>query len=660
MVLILALVPAQGQQESSPDLTSLSLEDLTQVKVYSASKHLEDSDSAPSAVTIITADDIKRYGWRTLAEALSSVRGFYTSYDREYVYLGVLGVLRPTDYNSRILLLINGHRLNDNVYDSAQIGTEFPLDMDLVERIEVVRGPASSLFGTNALFGVINVITRQPEKEATLEVNGEAQSWMGRFGSAVASLQRGEFSGLISGSLFRSDGHEQLFYPEYDSPQTNNGYAVGLDGDSYSHAFADFQDGHFRLQALYSDRVKELPTAPFHTEFDAPGTSMLDRRAYVDLSYNRPWSANTEFDLSTYFDYYDSLGQGAFSLLGMPAARGYTAGNARWAGSEASLSHQFGKDRITVGGVYEYSFRISQQVGFYDVAPLEDGNRPDWLTAWYAQAELNLLSKLSMNAGVRFDWFDQYGLSTSPRVALVYAINSKTSLKYIFGRAFRAPNAYEEWYSDGVIIESHALPLQPEHIQSQNLMLERRVFTWGEVTAEFFYNNLTNIIDLVTDPTTGLFEFVNDEKYHADGLGLEFDATTRQGLRLRTSYMLAEANYANGAQLANDPVNMIKLNVSAPFSHWTIGGLELQYMSSQLNYLSERVPASVQTNLTISTKPLWNDWQFSASCYNLFNSTWYLPAGPELTIPSIQQDGRSFRVTLSYRLPLGKKASAHE
>ena len=71
-------------------------------------------------------------------------------------------MLRPGDYNSRMLLLINGHRLNDNVYDSAQIGTEFPLDMDLVERIEVVRGPSSSLFGTNAVFGVINVITGAP------------------------------------------------------------------------------------------------------------------------------------------------------------------------------------------------------------------------------------------------------------------------------------------------------------------------------------------------------------------------------------------------------------------------------------------------------------------------------------------------------------------
>ena len=72
---------------------------------------------------------------------LRSVRGFYTAYDRDYTYLGVRGFLRSGDYNSRILLMVNGHRLNDKVYDSAQIGTEFPLDLNLIDHIEIVRGP---------------------------------------------------------------------------------------------------------------------------------------------------------------------------------------------------------------------------------------------------------------------------------------------------------------------------------------------------------------------------------------------------------------------------------------------------------------------------------------------------------------------------------------
>jgi len=106
---------------------SLNIEDLTQVKVYSASRHMEGLREAPSPVSIITAEDIRRYGWRTLREALRSLRGFYTSYDRQYTYLGVRGILRPGDYNSRVLLLINGNRVNENVFSSAPMGNGIPL-----------------------------------------------------------------------------------------------------------------------------------------------------------------------------------------------------------------------------------------------------------------------------------------------------------------------------------------------------------------------------------------------------------------------------------------------------------------------------------------------------------------------------------------------------
>src|ERR1035438_1133046 len=146
---------ANAQTPPDQDLMSLSIEDLAKTKVFSASRHLEDTREAPSSVSIITSQDIARYGWRTLGDILGSLRGFYTSYDRDYTYLGVRGIQRPGDYNSRILLMINGHRLNDNVYDSAPIGSEFPLDLHLIEHIEIIRGPSSSLFGTNAVFGVI-------------------------------------------------------------------------------------------------------------------------------------------------------------------------------------------------------------------------------------------------------------------------------------------------------------------------------------------------------------------------------------------------------------------------------------------------------------------------------------------------------------------------
>ena len=125
-----------------------------------ASERLQPVMEAPASVSFITAAEIARYGYRTLADILSSVRGFYVTDDRNSSLLGTRGFAKPGDYNSRILLLVNGHRVNDNVLGQAAIGAEFGLDPAMFERVEIIRGPASSLYGDSAFFAVVNVITR--------------------------------------------------------------------------------------------------------------------------------------------------------------------------------------------------------------------------------------------------------------------------------------------------------------------------------------------------------------------------------------------------------------------------------------------------------------------------------------------------------------------
>jgi iron complex outermembrane receptor protein len=140
------------------------LEDLSNVKVdtvVGASKHEQNISDAPADVTIITAAEIKLYGWRTIGEVLRSVTGFYVTYDRGYAYLGTHGVNRPGDYGGRTLITIDGHRLNDPVFDTSAMDTDFILDLDLIEKIEVIRGPGSSLYGNNAFFAIIDIITRR-------------------------------------------------------------------------------------------------------------------------------------------------------------------------------------------------------------------------------------------------------------------------------------------------------------------------------------------------------------------------------------------------------------------------------------------------------------------------------------------------------------------
>src|SRR4029077_100418 len=199
------LVLAQNKGDT-PNLLDLSLEDLMSIEidsVYGASGFKQKVTEAPASVTIITSDEIQKFGYRTLADILRNVRGFYVTNDRNYSYLGVRGYGPSGDYNSRIALMIDGHRLNDNIFDFAAIGTEFPIDVDLIDRVEVIRGPNSSLYVASAFLGVINVITKRGRDLQKLSVAGQVASY-GTYQGRVSygSKFNNGLELLLSGSLY--------------------------------------------------------------------------------------------------------------------------------------------------------------------------------------------------------------------------------------------------------------------------------------------------------------------------------------------------------------------------------------------------------------------------------------------------------------------------
>src|SRR2546422_5452574 len=236
--------------------------------VFGASKYEQKPSEAPASVSIVTNEEIQKFGYRPLSEILRSVRGFFTTYDRNYSYIGVRGFDRPGDYDTRVLLLLDGHRINDNVYDQASVGTEALIEVDAIERIEIIRGPSSSLYGTNAFLAVINVITRSGRDLKGTEgaatggsySTGEARmSYGARFDNGVKAV--------FAGSYYDSGG-QNLFYQGFDSPAPNNGRAHGPGGDPFRGPFRKMCVGNFRGEAAYSARGQQIPTASLRTDFN--------------------------------------------------------------------------------------------------------------------------------------------------------------------------------------------------------------------------------------------------------------------------------------------------------------------------------------------------------------------------------------------------------
>lgn len=180
MSMLCPVAQAEESVSAEQNLIQIPIDQLVNMEVDSASKIARQVSDAPSAVSIVTAEDIKSYGYHSLAEILESMRGLYVTSDRAYSFLGGRGFGRPGDFTGRIMLLVDGNQVNNNIYNSAGLGTTGLIDVSLIERVEYVSGPGSTVYGNNAFYGIINVVTKPGHYINGLQVTGEVGSYNSR------------------------------------------------------------------------------------------------------------------------------------------------------------------------------------------------------------------------------------------------------------------------------------------------------------------------------------------------------------------------------------------------------------------------------------------------------------------------------------------------
>jgi len=633
-------------------LSDASLEELSNIQVYSASKHIQKASDAPSSVTVITYDEIQRYGYRTLADILESVRGFYITYDRDYSFVGVRGFGRLGDWNSRVLLLVDGHRINDNILGEAFLGSEFLVDVDLIERVEIIRGPSSSLYGADAFLAVINVVTRKPAQLKNLELSFEPASFGTYAGRASFGGQHKGIAMLMSGTFYNSQG-PTLFFPQFDSPATNYGVTRNTDYESFQHVLSTISFRGFTLQGLFSARDKGVPTGYFGTVFNDPRTANLDYHQYFDLSYQH--SIHNKWGLNARTSYDQVRLQAPLALpsgLADPstAVEAYSfRGN--WLDSEVKLSRTL-LERHTITLGTEITDNLRQDQGDYDPIGNMFTAVPYTSVIWalYGQGEFAIMHALSLSAGVRYDHYSDFGGTTNPRLGLIYHLFHPTTLKLLYGKAFRAPEPFELMPGFGPFYENN-LQLQPEEIRSEEVVVEQAIGQHFTLSGNLFRNDIDHLISLETDPASQQAEYLNFEDVDAKGAEIEFAGRATNGLEGRASYSFTHAvGHQPEPVLANSPQHLAKFDLSLPLLQRRLfASLDGQYTSSVQTLAGNTLSGFSVFNVTLLGHTLGKHLDLSGSVYNVFNKKYFDAGRPEDPEDSIQQDGRNFRIKVTAR-----------
>jgi outer membrane receptor for ferrienterochelin and colicin len=624
--------------------------------VRAAAKGLTSVDEAPASTTVLTQEELRSFGWRTLAEALAGVRGFFVSDDRTYTYVGVRGFSPPGDLNTRILILWDGHAMNDVWAGQGYAAHDLSVDLEEVERIEVVRGPGSALYGTGAFFAVINVVPRESlGTNKHVEVTGA----VGALGTTRLRASAGFGNGVdrsvvLSAAVMRASGADL-------TSLGSDTRVVGLDGEEALSGSLYARLGHLTLMARLHGRTKEIPTGAFGTVVGAEGTQVEDVRGFAEARYERPLgervnlSVRGSFDLSRYRGYWMYEAEDGEGL-----ERNTDAGRADWLSGEARVQLALlEENRLTVGVEAQGQIRVEQETfGAEGSEPLPTKART--LLSLYVMDEWRLHPRLSVNAGLRVDkYLDLDALPITPRLAVIGRPYDKGLTKLVVGRAFRAPNVYELFYEDGFVTQRPAEELAPETITTFELEHSHDLMDELRFTVAGYHNRLSNLVTLETDdlPTPlcgtppGTLQCIAF-KNSTDGTlawGAEAGLHWQPGryLMVDLSYSYVTLRNVSDEVKGATPAHIASGRVLLPLGDGRVR------LATQATYQSARSSGEgTETNgeavlLGVGVSGEISRLRYFAGVQNLLDERYALPVSAETSTGAIPQYGRTFTLQLT-------------
>jgi iron complex outermembrane receptor protein len=517
--------------------------------IEGVSKHAESLSETPATVTVLGREDIERYGFRTIADVLNFASlGNFTYSDRRYDFAGDRGLFFFEDFNTRILVMLNGHPLNEPWNNFGGVGREMAVPLALAERIEIIYGPSSLLYGGYSLYGIVNVVTQNGEGAPGTRVRVSGGSW--KTGEALVSYGRAGTSGKTSWNYLAAAGYYRSSGESFDLPRQDVDYTAAADGSNVwggPSTGADFERSPFAffygkrgdLSLLLRSGFRKHgdPFGPYGSVYGSNDEYVQDSKHLGEIRWEKKLGTRVTATTRLFYDGYAYNERDPYlDAETYPGHDGYrfALDTHDWdRGVEGRVQYQNAAHFVTVGGEYRgrsVHQRASNIFADGSAAPgsVNDSTVTGHLAVAYAQEEWRPLGPLAIIVGANFADTQPGGRRALPRAAVVVKPRANVSVKALYNEGFRPPSIFETAYFDFVTqIPNPAL--RSERIRSGELSTVWNVTPRVSAQGYAFSSRLKGLIrnteivaadDIqggITGPTGNPVDLIGEQQYQSQG-----------------------------------------------------------------------------------------------------------------------------------------------
>jgi outer membrane receptor for ferrienterochelin and colicin len=592
--------------------------------VVAAGRREQTQQQAAASVSVVTADDIKLFNYESVSDVLRGQRSFYIHTDGLNDFAGVRGFLRPGEWNARILVLVDGRPTNEMIYGQTHIDKDFVVPMEAVKQVEVIRGPGSALYGSNAVFGVVNVVTKDGADVDGIQtrVEGGTQS-TARASVLFGTKTRSDWDiiGCVTG--YTSQGDNDIVYDGINQAAYDFGHIRNSDYEGVESAFLKVKKGEFTGEADFENRPKDNRAATYDTSFFNPG-SEHEERSNLTLHFDHEIDTGQSLHAMVYYGSYHYEQRWGIDV-DVPAPYEYhSLGNDDWVGEEVHYDWQATDTFHVLAGAEGAQSLYTYQHDFTSLnGNLLQADKSFNTAGAFTECELKLTKSVTAVVGGRVDKVQRIGVNFSPRGALIVQPTAQDTVKALYGRAFRSPNLYEQFYNVPGFNTGNP-NLKPEICDTYEMVYDHQFIDGWRTTLDGYLWRLSDAMDDVV-LADGSVQTQNLGTTWAHGIEAEVDKTWDGGARLRL-YGSYTRDEHGGQLLANSPQWIAGTSLAFPIINpRTFLAIEPQIIGPQRNDQFIYTHTTFLTNIVLTSKDVINGLDLQVGAYDIFSNGARMP-----------------------------------